>query len=183
MLSTSFNSLSRVRSSAILKITANFNHTCLVSPISSRPPAKKTITYNNNKRGCIYLGQWAFLLSAVFVYGVIVFAFCENDKWRHAGLSQDFSAFGQQQILEGTEWWEEGTKFGSLHMQLEAITIERLAKLPLLIIARRTERGHQRTQGRGAVEYSLHNKAFILIITPPLITELWVRSSAEKPNS
>lgn len=45
------------------------------------------------------------------------------------------------------------------------ITIERLAKLPLLIIARRTEGGHQRTQGRGTVEYSLHNKAYFYSYT------------------
>lgn len=45
------------------------------------------------------------------------------------------------------------------------ITIEGLAKLPLLIIARGTEGGHQRTQGRGTVESSLRNKEYFYYFT------------------
>lgn len=181
MLSTSFNSLSRVQSSGILKITANFNHTCLVSPISSRPPLRKQLP-STKERVCRYLGQRAFLLSAVFAYCVIVFAFCKNDKWRHAGLGQDSSALGQQQRPGGAEWWEEGTKCGPPHIQLEALL---LRGWPSCLSWLLPEELKGDTKGPKAEEQwsPVCTTKSIFITSPPWITEWWVCSSAEKPNS
>lgn len=96
------------------------------------------------------------------------------DKRKHPGLIQklSFLLLGSSKHLEKAQNDGRKDQLGPPHIQLEAIADKKLAKLSVLINARKTEGETRRTQGRGGIEYNLNNKAYFFIATPPLITEL-----------